>query len=91
METIKGLDPVKFKYKANDSGEEHLGFIAEDVPALVAEQDRNHLSPMDLTAILTKVVQEQQGMLQKQQETMEAMTKKIEALESAISYSVKGL
>jgi len=34
MEALMELNPVKFKYKADKSGEEYLGFIAENVPAL---------------------------------------------------------
>ncbi len=37
-----------------------MGFIAEDVPELVATKDRKGLSPMDIVAVLTKVVQRQQ-------------------------------
>lgn len=36
-----------------------MGFIAEDVPELVATRDRKSLSPMDLVAVLTRVVQDQ--------------------------------
>ena len=57
--TLASLDPVKFNYKA-DASEKHVGFIAEDVPDLVATKDRKGLSPMDIVAVLTKVVQEQQ-------------------------------
>lgn len=53
------LEPVHFNYKVNPE-EKHLGFIAEDVPEMVANQDRSGLSPMDIVAILAKVVQEQQ-------------------------------
>lgn len=63
MKAVMGLKSVKFKYKANNSGKEYLGFIAEDMPDLVATKDRKGLSPMDLTAVITKVVQEQQKML----------------------------
>jgi hypothetical protein len=41
-----------------DKDEKHVGFIAEDVPELVAMKDRKSLSPMDIVAVLTKVVQE---------------------------------
>ena len=37
-----------------------MGFIAEDVPDMVATQDRKGINPMDLIAVLTKVVQQQQ-------------------------------
>jgi len=53
------LEPVSFNYR-NEREEEYLGFIAEDVPDLVANQDRTSLSTMDIVAILTKVVQAQQ-------------------------------
>ncbi len=59
QEALAELSPVKYNYKA-DKAEKHVGFIAEDVPALVASKDRKSLSPMDVVAVLTKVVQEQQ-------------------------------
>jgi hypothetical protein len=56
---LQGLHPVTYNYKA-DKAEEYVGFIAEEVPELVAMNDRKALSPMDIVAVLTKVVQEQQ-------------------------------
>jgi hypothetical protein len=50
--------PVRYAYKANPQ-EEHVGFIAEDVPELVARADRRSLAPMDIVAVLTRVVQPQ--------------------------------
>ncbi len=58
-DVLEDLNPVRFNYKA-DQEEESVGFIAEDVPDLVASKDRKGLSPMDVVAVLTKVVQEQQ-------------------------------
>jgi hypothetical protein len=65
--TLDGLEPVHFNYR-NDRDESYIGFIAEDVPDLVATSDREGLSAMDIVAVLTKVVQEQQ----KQIEALEA-------------------
>ena len=59
IDTLKQLDPVEFAYKT-DSQEKHVGFIAEDAPELVATKDRKGMSSMDVVAVLTKVVQEQQ-------------------------------
>jgi hypothetical protein len=59
LAALAGLTPVKYAVKA-DLAERHLGFIAEDVPDLVARPDRTSLSPMDLVALLTRVVQAQQ-------------------------------
>ena len=53
------LEPVRFNYKT-DAEDEYVGFIAEDVPDLVASKDRTGLSAMDIVAVLTRVVQAQQ-------------------------------
>jgi hypothetical protein len=74
LKTLKALDPVTFSYKA-EKGEQYVGFIAEDVPELVASKDRKGLSAMDIVATLTKVVQEQQ-------KSIEQLEKKISALEA---------
>ncbi len=63
MSALEGLSPVTFKYKAGED-ERHVGFIAEDVPELVATKDRKGMSPMDVVAVLTKVVKEQQEAMQ---------------------------
>jgi hypothetical protein len=73
MSTVKALQPVTFAYKANPA-ETNVGFIAEDVPELVATNDRKGLSSMDIVAVLTKVVQEQQR-------TIEAMQARLQKLE----------
>ena len=59
LQALADLQPVQFRYK-NDATETYVGFIAEDVPALVAMENRQSLSPMDIVAVLTKVLQHQQ-------------------------------
>ncbi len=59
ISALNALEPVRYNYK-NQKDENYLGFIAEDVPEIVAQKDRKSLSPMDVVALLTKVVQEQQ-------------------------------
>jgi hypothetical protein len=71
-ETLAELQPVKFKYQGQT--EENLGFIAEDVPDLVAVEGRKSVAPMDMIALLTKVVQEQQ-------KTLRTLDEKIAKLE----------
>ncbi|MBF0517110.1 MAG: tail fiber domain-containing protein [Nitrospirae bacterium] len=76
MVAFNQLEPVSFKYKNDD--EQHVGFIAEDVPDLVASGDRKGLSSMDMVAVLTKVVQEQQkaiAMLSKEVKSLKAKVK----------------
>ena len=59
---LNGLRPVRYVYK-NSRDEEYMGFIAEDVPDLVATNDRKSLSPMDIVAVLTAVTKEQSSKL----------------------------
>jgi len=59
LQALALLQPVQFNYKS-DQRETYVGFIAEDVPDLVATGDRKGLSAMDIVAVLTKVVQAQQ-------------------------------
>jgi hypothetical protein len=77
------LEPVRFNYKA-DKTEECLGFIAEDVPALVATEDRKALSPMDVVAVLTKVVQEQQKANDELKKTVDELRKEIDILKQRV-------
>ena len=72
-ETLRELNPVKYAYKAAPD-EIQAGFIAEDVPELVADKSHKALSSMEIVAVLTKVVQEQQ-------KTIEKLSAKVEELE----------
>jgi len=59
LEVVAGLRPVTFRYRSNPA-ELEAGFIAEEVPELVATADRKGLTALDIVAALTKVVQLQQ-------------------------------
>jgi hypothetical protein len=76
---LDGLNPVKFNYKA-EKEEKYVGFIAEDVPELVASKDRKRLTSMDIVAVLTKVVKEQQKMMQEQKKNIAQLKKEIDEL-----------
>ncbi|WP_456429940.1 tail fiber domain-containing protein [Nitratifractor sp.] len=52
------LQPVTYLYKSHPQ-DTHVGFIAEDVPQLVADPGRKSVSTMDIVALLTKVLQVQ--------------------------------
>ncbi len=75
LDALKGLQPVTFAYKENP-GETSVGFIAEDVPDLVATSDRKGLSSMDVVAVLTKVIQEQQRTIEDLQTRMQQLERK---------------
>ena len=78
-EALVGLEPVKYNYKQNKE-EPRVGFIAEDVPELVAMNGRKTLGTVDILAVLTKVLQEQQRLNLEQQKTIDQLKKEIEEL-----------
>jgi len=69
LAALAKLEPVQFNYR-DDRSETYVGFIAEDVPALVANSDRASLSPMDIVAVLTKVIQAQQARIEELERRM---------------------
>jgi hypothetical protein len=77
--TLSSLNPVKYNYKT-EKDQPHVGFIAEDVPELVAMKDRKSLSPMDIVAVLTRVLQEQQRLNREQKQINEDLKKEIAEL-----------
>jgi len=83
MSALADLRPVKFVYRA-DTSEQHVGFIAEDVPELVATKDRKGLSSLDVAAVLTKVVQEQQKLIESQRKALEELNYKLGLLEKMV-------
>jgi hypothetical protein len=70
LHALAELEPVRFNYIA-DSDETHNGFIAEDVPELVAMTDREGVSTMDIVAVLTRVIQEQQRRIEELEARMD--------------------
>jgi endosialidase-like protein len=79
---VRALEPVR--YYGNNGTEEQLGFIAEDVPDLVASAGRNGIAPIDIVAVLTKVVQDQQMKIDGQQTKIDAMAAEMAALKAAV-------
>jgi hypothetical protein len=84
VEAFNGLKPVKFNYKARKE-EPRVGFIAEDVPELVAMNGKKTLGTVDIVAVLTKVLQEQQKLNQQQQETIQKLNERIAQLEKMVN------
>ena len=75
MQALNELNPVTYNYKIAPA-DPKVGFIAEDVPAIVATPERNGLSALDIVAVVTKVVQEQQ-------KTIDALNARISELEGS--------
>lgn len=63
---LDALNPVSFKFKGSTK-ERTLGFIAEEVPALFADADQRAVSGMDIIAVLTSVMKDQQKALTRMQ------------------------
>ena len=74
VSALLGLQPVSYRYN-HLPDQTTLGFIAEDVPDLVASEGRKSLKPMDIVAVLTKVVQEQQVQIQSLSEKVDRLSK----------------
>jgi len=70
MATLEGLSPVTYRYNV-DPAEQYVGFIAEDVPDLVAMNHRKGLAPMEIVAVLTQVVKQQQAQIDALSERLE--------------------
>jgi len=76
LAALANLEPVTFNYK-QENQEQYVGFIAEDVPELVASSDRTGLSAMDIVAVLTRVVQIQQQQIAELESRLEESTVQI--------------
>ncbi len=84
INTLRQLKPVTYKYKI-DPTEHHVGFIAEDVPEIIAAQDRNSVDPMNVTAILTAVLKQQKEIMAQQKEVFKIINKNIHELKTELN------
>jgi hypothetical protein len=88
---LEDLSPVRYVYR-NSREEEYVGFIAEDVPELVASNDHKSLSPMDIVAVLTTVTKGQKeeidtlrSALAQQELTMQKQEERLLQMEMALA------
>jgi hypothetical protein len=77
IEALADLNPVKFNYREDKHKEPTVGFIAEDVPELVATADRKGICPLEIVAVLTKVIQQQQ-------QELSCLKERLNALEASV-------
>jgi hypothetical protein len=87
-EILKGLNPVKYTYKADAEERLHLGFIAENVPDVLTSPDKTAVQPLNILAVLTKAVKDQQAaiatltnIVREQQKQIAALTDKAQNLD----------
>lgn len=84
-DALRQLTPVEYVYKDDSSGEKRVGFIAEDVPEIVANADRQSVPIMDVLALVTKVVKDQQQTIDQQRRSIEEQNRNIEQLMKRLS------
>lgn len=63
VDLLEGFRPVTYHYRDDETRQIHIGFIAEEVPQVIATTDQKGFRPTDLLAVLTAVVQEQQQLI----------------------------
>ncbi len=78
-DALRQLTPVEYVYKDDETKEKRVGFIAEDVPEIVANADRQSVPIMDVVALVTKVVKDQQSTIEDQKQTIAQQKASIEA------------
>jgi hypothetical protein len=78
------LQPVHYNYKTNKN-EPIVGFIAEDVPDLIAPRDHKSLSALEMTALLTRVLQTERKALQKRDPEMDKLQSRQENMEKELN------
>ncbi|MDP2110752.1 MAG: tail fiber domain-containing protein [Thiobacillus sp.] len=83
LQALAELRPVTYNYKV-DAEEKHVGFIAEDVPELLASKDRKSLSALDIVAVLTKAVQEQKQVVDEQKRTLDEKSRMVDEQKQAL-------
>jgi Chaperone of endosialidase len=57
---MEDLEPIKFAFKDDPSKRKNVGFVAEEVPDIIASEDHKQVRYMEIISVLTKVVKEQQ-------------------------------
>jgi hypothetical protein len=72
LQTVAQLRPVSYRWKDNPAGDAHLGFLAQEVQALIPEavHDAGNGQPLgmqysELIPVLVKAIQEQEERLKK--------------------------
>ena len=89
-DVLKDLRPVSYRLNARPD-ESTLGFIAEDVPELVATGSRKTVNPMKIIAVLTRALQAQQQLIENQEQEAMHLEGRIFYLEQALLGEEGGL
>lgn len=80
MQALKGLKSVTYEFKRDKANTKRVGFIAEDVPALLATKDGKTVDSLQIISVLTKAVQVIQAEVNAKDEKIAEMEAKITKL-----------
>ncbi|NOG84198.1 MAG: tail fiber domain-containing protein [Planctomycetes bacterium] len=80
LKALEHLNPVRYKYKGDRSKNEYLGFIAEELPELLATADHKRVIPLGLITVLAKVVKDQQKIIEEQKDAIEKIVVELESM-----------
>lgn len=83
IDVLNKLNPVTYNYKINKN-ENHVGFIAEDVPELVAVENRDSVNMMSITAVLAEVLKKQKNILRIQDDLLKSLEDEAHEISSAL-------
>lgn len=70
LQALAELNPVTFVLKGDESKNRRVGFLAEELPSLVSIQGKEGASPMQIVALLAKMVQVQQKRIESLERTL---------------------
>ncbi|MBW4659733.1 MAG: tail fiber domain-containing protein [Drouetiella hepatica Uher 2000/2452] len=79
-EILQRLNPVKYVYTEDATQSLRAGFIAEDTPDLLTSSDKQAIKILDVVAVLTKAVKDQQMMSEELSEVIENQRSELEIL-----------
>jgi trimeric autotransporter adhesin len=89
LQTVAQLRPVSYRWKDNPAGDAHLGFLAQEMQALIPEavHDAGNGQPLgmqysELIPVLVKAIQEQEALMESIKATIEKLNARIEILET---------
>ena len=81
---VSQLVTVTFKYISDPDAHNRVGFIAEDVPGVFAGAGRKGVDYVGVSAMLTKVVQQQQKRLKAQKQHIDILQIRLQKVEAAL-------
>ncbi len=85
MQALKGLKSVTYQFKRDKDNTQRVGFIAEDIPALLATKDRKTVDSLQIISVLTKAVQVQNEALKVQEKSLQDVKVKVKAKDAKIA------